>query len=270
MAASDSVFAGSIVALYDEVLGPFMFEPMAQAAAMRFAGFTGAMLEIAAGTGAVTRALDQVLAPEATVVASDLNPPMLDRAAARLTSRRVRFTPADALALPFENAAFDAAICQFGVMFYPDQAAGHREARRVLRPGGRYVFTLWDRLEANPVADCVDRTMAALFPEDPPGFLRRTPHGHHDPARHRQALSAAGFADIEVETLSLTSGPADAGALAVGFCQGTPLRAEIEQRDAEGLSRATQALEAALRAEFGAGRFEAPIQALLITTSRAA
>jgi SAM-dependent methyltransferase len=268
--AGESAFAGSLVGHYDSVLGPFMFEPFARETARRLAGVRGPVLEVCAGTGALTRELDRILPPDATIVATDLNPPMLDQAAARLTSPRVTWRQADALALPFEDGAFDAVACQFGVMFYPDPVAGHREARRVLKPGGLYVLAVWDDLESNPVAEAVHQAVAACFPQDPPQFFARTPHGHHDIAKLREALAAGGFADAAVDTVTLEAGRFTADELAAGFCQGTPLRHEIEQRAAAGLGGTTGAVAEALRERFRAEKIASKIQAHVIAAGREA
>jgi ubiquinone/menaquinone biosynthesis C-methylase UbiE len=268
MAVADSVFAASIAARYDTVLGPFMFEPFARETASRLMGFAGDVLEIAAGTGVVTRELDRALAASSRIVATDLNAPMLEVAAARLTSPRVTWRQADALSLPFEDAAFDAAVCQFGVMFYPDPLAGHREAARVLRPAGRYVLSVWDDLASNAVAETVQRCVAARFAQDPPLFLARTPHGHADTGKLRGDIVQAGFPDVAIETITLEAGRLTADQLAVGFCQGTPLRHEIETRDAAGLEATTLAVADALRERFGDGAVESTICAHLITAVR--
>lgn len=268
MAVGEQVFAGSIPELYDTVLGPFMFEPFARETASRLAGVSGEVLEIAAGTGIVTRELDRSLAAGARLTATDLNPPMLARAAARLTSPRVAWRQADALALPFESETFDAVVCQFGVMFYPDQIAGHKEAARVLRPAGQYVVSVWDDLASNPVADTVHRATAECFPNDPPQFFARTPHGHSDTGKLRRNLAEAGLSDIVIETVTLDAGRLSADELALGFCQGTPLRHEIEARDPAGLAATTAAVAQALRERFGEGAIESPIRAHLITARR--
>jgi len=266
--AGDAVFAGSLVGRYDAVLGPFMFEPFARVTAERLAGVSGDVLEIAAGTGIVTRELDRALASDATLMATDLNRPMLDRAAERLNSPRVSWRQADALALPFEDASFDAVVCQFGVMFYPDQVAGHREAFRVLRPDGRYVLGVWDDLASNPVAGVVHQTAARLFLDNPADFLGRTPHGHYETRRLRAHLEAAGFHDIAIDTVTLDAARLTAQELAVGFCEGTPLRHELEQRSPTGIADASQAVEQALRTRFGDGPIASTIQAHVIVAER--
>jgi SAM-dependent methyltransferase len=245
MTAADSAFSGSIPALYHRLLGPLLFEPYAWDLAKR-AGALGParLLETAAGTGIVTGALIHE-APRAEIVATDLNQAMLDVAAKRIMSWRVAFQPADAQALPFEDQSFDAVVCQFGVMFFPDRIAAYREAKRVLRPGGRFLFNVWDRIGRNPVTAAVAGAVAALFPEDPPGFFDRVPFGYHDKQRIEADLRAAGFADVAVDTVEKTSRVAARDA-AIGLCQGSPLRAEIEARAPAGLEAATDAAAAAL------------------------
>ena len=180
-AASDRVFAGSIPALYETHLVPLIFEPYAADLANRLAARSPArVLEIAAGTGVVTRALASVLPERAEIVATDLNQAMLDHAARVGTTRRIEWHRADAMQLPFADGAFDAVVCQFGVMFFPDKSRAFFEARRVLRSGGVLLFNVWDRIEDNEFADSVTTALAFVFPEDPPRFLARTPHGYHD------------------------------------------------------------------------------------------
>ena len=140
------------------------------------------VLEIAAGTGVVTRQLATTLPPGVSIVATDLNQTMLDQAAAEGTARPVEWRQADALQLPFPDEFFDVVVCQFGVMFFPDKARAFAEARRVLRSGGQFIFNVWDRIDHNDFADTVTRALGTLFPDDPPRFLARVPHGYHDPS----------------------------------------------------------------------------------------
>src|SRR5512146_1561151 len=179
----DKDFTGSIPQLYETYLVPLIFEPYAAELASRLArqaSTTTHVLEIAAGTGVLTRALSAALPEHAAIIATDLNQPMLEHAAALGTARPVDWRQADALHLPFDDATFDAVVCQFGVMFFPDKVRAFAEARRVLRVGGVFMFSVWDRIEENEFADVVTTALAAMFPEDPPRFLARTPHGYHD------------------------------------------------------------------------------------------
>jgi hypothetical protein len=153
-------------------------------------------------------------------------------------------------------------------MFYPDPKAGHAEAARVLRPGGAYLLAVWDDLASNPVAEAVHASVAASFPDDPPEFFARTPHGHHDKAKLAADVGVSGFREIAIETVTLDAGRLDAEELARGFCQGTPLRNEIEARDNAGLARVTAELEQSLIRRFGPGPIESTIQAHVIIATR--
>jgi SAM-dependent methyltransferase len=268
MASNDSAFAGSIPELYDRHLGPVIFEPYATDLVRRLPKLgDGAILEIAAGTGIVTRQLAAALPAAVRIVATDLNQPMLDHAASKPGMTRVTFRQANALALPFMAAEFDVVVCQFGAMFFPDRVAAYREALRVLKPGGQFVLNVWDTLSLNPFAEIASDAVAARFPRDPPQFLVRVPYTYNDAGVIRADLSAAGFAGIAIDTVALTGRAASHRDPAIGFCQGSPMRNEIEARDANGLQAATDAAADALAARYGIGAIAAPMQAKVITAS---
>jgi SAM-dependent methyltransferase len=266
----DRRFAGSIPAMYDTWLVPLIFEPYATDMAHRVqARGPSRVLELAAGTGVVTRALASALPPGTAIVATDLNHAMLERAAAVGTARPVEWRQADALALPFPDASFDAVVCQFGVMFFPDRPRAFAEARRVLRPGGTLLFSTWDRIEDNDFAHEVTLALEVMFPADPPRFLARTPHGYHDPRAVARDLGAGGFsAAPAIETVTARSRAAGARLPALAYCEGTPLRNEIEALDPEGLGEATDAAEAAIARRFGNAGVDGKIQALVVTVRR--
>ncbi|UDL89104.1 class I SAM-dependent methyltransferase [Mesorhizobium sp. PAMC28654] len=266
MLETDKVFAGSIPENYDRYMVPLIFEPFAADLAQRAASFSpSAVLEIAAGTGVVTRALAPRLSPGASYTVTDLNQPMLDHAASRQApDSRITWRQADALALPFENAAFDLVCCQFGAMFFPDRPSGYREARRVLKPGGHFLFNVWDRIEENVFADDVTNALAEIFPNDPPRFLARTPHGYHDTALIRSDLEDAGFSRVAIETRAEQSRASSPRLPAVAYCQGTVLRSEIEARDAGKLEAATDHAASAIARRHGSGEVAAKIQAHVI------
>ncbi|KQX85334.1 class I SAM-dependent methyltransferase [Variovorax sp. Root473] len=270
MTESDKAFSGSIPKLYDTLLVPLIFEGYATDVATLVAAFSpGAVLETAAGTGAVTRMLAPQLRADARYVVTDLNPAMLDHAATRQSAdSRIEWRQADALALPFDDATFDVVLCQFGVMFFPDRVAGYSEARRVLKPGGRFVFSVWDRIEDNAFADVVSQALATMFPDDPPRFLTRTPYGYHDLALIRDDLGRAGFTNVETQTHEKLSRSPSAAEVAMGYCQGTPLRNEIEARDARMLQVATDRMEEAIASRYGTGPVEGKIQAHVIVAAR--
>jgi ubiquinone/menaquinone biosynthesis C-methylase UbiE len=267
MAQTDAVFAGSIPAFYDRYLGPLLFEPYATDLAGRLANITqGRVLETAAGTGIVTRTLVRTLPEAVAIVATDLNQPMIDFAAAQPGGGRATWRRADALSLPFEEKSFDAVACQFGVMFFPDKRAAYREARRVLKPGGRFVFSVWDRLAENELSQIVSETVAALFPEDPPRFLERTPYAYYDIGTIRSELAEAGFSSVAGETVRQFSRAQSAREAVIGLCEGSPLRNEIEARDPTGLAAATDTAASAVAARFGPGPITAKMQAHVITS----
>jgi ubiquinone/menaquinone biosynthesis C-methylase UbiE len=262
------VFAGSIPALYDRHLGDMLFQPYAEHLARRAAPQPPRrVLEIAAGTGIVTRALHAAL-PSAAIVATDLNAAMIAHAATRLSPPNVTWQQADAMSLPFGDAAFDLVVCQFGVMFFPDRVAAFREARRVLAPGGRYLFTMWASIEHSPLAEIVARAAADAFPADPPSFLSRTPYGHGDPAATEAELRAADFRHVDIATVDAPCRAASAFDPAIGFCQGTPLRSEIESRDPARLGPVTEAAARAVAARYGDGPIEATMRAFVFDATQ--
>ena len=263
---SDTVFAGSIPELYDSHLVPLIFEPYAADLARRVAARDPSrVLETAAGTGVVTRAMARALPAHAELVATDLNQPMLDRAAAVGTQRPVTWQQADATRLPFDDASFDIVVCQFGVMFFPDKVHAFSESRRVLRRGGALLFNVWDRIEENEFAHTVTMALAGLFPADPPLFLARTPHGYFDRAAISRDLASAGFSVApRFETMAARSRAVSARVPAIAYCQGTPLRNEIEARSGAGLAAATSACTAAIAERFGAGPVDGKIQAHIV------
>jgi ubiquinone/menaquinone biosynthesis C-methylase UbiE len=270
MADTDKAFTGSIAEFYERHLVPLIFEPYARDLAARvLAQKPQRILEIAAGTGVVTRAVASQLPADAQIVATDLNPPMLEHAKTRMgPNGRVEWQPADAQQLPFADESFDAVVCQFGVMFFPDKLKAFSEARRVLRHGGQYYFSVWDKIAANEFADVVTQALGEMFPDDPPRFLARTPHGHHDVAPLRNALVEAGFTAVSAEALEARSKAASAREVAVAYVQGTPLRGEVESRDAARLEEATTRAADAIARRFGTGLVDGRIRAYVITATR--
>jgi SAM-dependent methyltransferase len=265
--ATDKIFAGSIPKLYETYLVPLIFQPYADDLARRLASRPlQRVLEIAAGTGVVTRALASALSDRTAIVATDLNQAMLDQAVAIGTRRPVEWRQADAIQLPFPDGTFDTVVCQFGVMFFPDKAKAFSEARRVLRPGGVLMFNVWDRIEENEFAAVVTGAMEAVFPEDPPRFLARTPHGYHDHATIARDLAQGGFSALpEIVTVAARSRAESARVPAVAYCQGTPLRNEIEARNAARLGEATDVAAQAIARRVGAGTVDGKIQAHVVS-----
>ena len=264
--ASDHEFVGSVPELYERLLVPLIFEAHADDLVHRVAArHPTRVLEVAAGTGVVTRRLAAELPDTVEIVATDLNAPMLDHAAAIGTQREVTWQPADVYELPFDDDSFDVVACQFGVMFFPDKAAAYREVGRVLRPGGAFVFNVWDDIGNNEFADEVTKAMAGLWPDDPPRFLPRTPHGYWDEATIRTDVAAGGFGGaVDYTTVDARARAASPDIPATAYCQGTPLRGEIEQRDPEGLVAATRVAAAAVQARFGSENLDSLVRGFVV------
>jgi len=270
IAATDKSFAGAIPRLYDTYLVPMLFEPYAHDVVNRLKQRKlSRVLEIAAGTGVVTRAMINELPKDTEIVATDLNQAMLDQAQQIGTTRRVEWQQADAMQLPFEDSHFDAVICQFGAMFFPDKAKAYAEVHRVLKPGGLFLFNVWDRIEQNEFADVVTQELAIVFPDNPPRFMARTPHGYHDHQLIIDDLRKGGFTSPpSIDVVTKVSTADSAAVVAMAYCQGTPLRNEIETRDGSRIDEATRAAEAALIKRYGNGSVSARIQAILVSIER--
>jgi ubiquinone/menaquinone biosynthesis C-methylase UbiE len=269
VAENDILFTGSIPANYDRYMVPLLFQPYAEQVARRAAALQpNRILETAAGTGVVTQALHSVV-PNAQIVATDLNEPMLAEAERRVGARNVHFQQADALSLPFEDRSFDLVVCQFGVMFFPDKVAGNIEARRVLREGSSYILAIWNEVDENLATKAVGSAVADLLPpEDRSAFYERVPFRYFDKAVIRADLEAAGFAKVDIETVDLRSRAASAHDAAMGLVQSTPMRNELEQRGPGTLEKATEAAVETLRQFEGPDGFDAPMSAHIVTATK--
>jgi SAM-dependent methyltransferase len=257
------VWAEDMSAAYDQYLVPAVFRPYAEDLAARVAAHRPRrVLELAAGTGVLTRAMTARL-PDAEITATDLNVAMVEVGSAQVPTATWR--QADAMQLPFDDASADLVACQFGVMFFPDRPAAYGEVARVLVPGGHFLFNCWGPLATHEVEETVIAGLAGAFPDDPPSFLRRVPHGYHDTDRIAADLAVAGFADVEVEEVRLDCTGRTAAELALGYCRGTPLRAEIEARG--GVEAATEAVASALQDRFGSGPVVGGMAALVVSAT---
>lgn len=221
---AQSHFIGSVPENYQRYLVPALFQPYARTMAARVAGLgPSSVLELACGTGALTRSLSAVLPADARLVATDLSEDMLNVARGNLgDDSRIEWRIADACSLPFEDASFGVIVCQFGVMTFPDKPAATAEAFRVLSPGGHLVYSVWGELSSNPAFHTVEDTLTAMFPEEEKPFMP-TPFSMCDLAVHHRLLDQAGFAQITVWAEQLWVGPFTPASLAAGFALGTPL-----------------------------------------------
>jgi SAM-dependent methyltransferase len=255
--------------MYERYMVPMLFAPYADDLTARVAALApNDVLEVAAGTGVVTRRLADTL-PTASITATDLSSAMVEYASTKETSRTVTWRDADIMALPFADERFDVVVCQFGVMFLPDRPHGYAELRRVLRPGGALVCNTWTGPETN---DFMRTTMAALtqlFPQDPPVELAAKVHGYHDETQIRADLAAGGFdpGAVEIELLELPSRAATNDDPAIAYCQGSPMRDAIETRHPGRLDDATAAVAAAIAHDYGTIDLDARMGALVVTAT---
>jgi ubiquinone/menaquinone biosynthesis C-methylase UbiE len=270
MSSDSASFIGEIPSHYDRGLGPMIFADFAADIAKRAAACAPQrVLETAAGTGIVSRQLRDLLPPGAHLTVTDLNPPMLEMARLKFRpGEQVEFQPADATALPFADGSFDAVVCQFGVMFYPDKEKSLREVHRVLARGGPYIFSVWDSHRYNPFGRLAHETAGSFFSADPPRFYE-VPFGYHRIDEIKQSLIDASFSEIRIDVVRLAKEVPDAAAFARGLVFGNPLIGEIRARGGVDPERIVEALTAALRAEFGPDPGRMPLQAIIFSARAA-
>jgi len=257
----DIAFSGSIPENYDRGLGPVLFEPYALEVASRLKGLKeGAVLEIACGSGRVTRQLRTALAKNVRLVATDLSEGMVEHAKS-ISKGQIEWAQVDAQSLPYADGEFDAVICQFGLMFVPEKVQALQEFRRVLKPEGRAFCYVWDRIDRMPVQALQQKLLRAEFPENPPEFLD-IPFSMYDPEATAELFEEAGFTKVLIERVEKKAVIEDPHMLAVGCILGNPVANQIKERDPEAPERLIARLEAQIR--------ELPphsMSALLVTAS---
>ncbi len=265
----NTAFTGNIPENYDRYLGPMFFRSCGEDLAARVAdGPAQRVLEIAAGTGIATRSIRDSLAENVRLTASDLNGDMLAHAEAKFSAdENVSFQVADAMQLPFEDGQFDVVTCQFGVMFCPDKAQAFREAHRVLAPGGRLLFSVWNSLDHNPLPRTVNEILADFFDGQAPMFMT-VPFGYHDQTQIREDMATAGFAGVEFSTLEGECVFAEPRHAALGIVTGSPLRAEIDQRGDTDIDEVVERMASGLEAVFGAKDCSVPMRWTVISAGR--
>jgi SAM-dependent methyltransferase len=258
---TEATWLESMPAVYDRCLGGPLFEPFAVELAARAATRQpGRVLEIAAGTGIVTRRLRGAL-PEAAIVATDLNPGMVAAGSERVPD--VEWRAADALDLGVPGGSVDLVACSFGVMFFPDRPAAFAEAARVLAPGGRLLFTTWDVVERSAFPAAAVTALAEVLPDQTPQFIERVPHGYADPELITADVVAGGLVVDVLDTVVLTGEASSARALAEGFCLGTPLRFALELHGS--LEELTGAVADRMTALLGEGPVRGDLTAHVVT-----
>jgi len=268
MADRNAAFVGDVPRNYDRYLGPVFFNDFADDLAGRLEVRAGMrVLETACGTGIVSQRLAQRLRGTGSLVATDLNDAMISYARTQVTAGHVEWQPADATRLPFPDQSFDAVVCQFGLMFFPDKAAGIREAFRVLKPGGHYLFNVWDAMAKNPIARIAHETAGRFFPADPPNFYC-VPFSLSDPGPVREWLDEAGFTRVEVSHVAKQGSSPSAGEAAIGLIEGNPIGAAIVGRRADALEEVKQAVAATVAAELGDRPVRIPLHAMVFSARR--
>jgi len=264
MSSEVTRFVGSIPDLYDRHLGPVLFEPYARDLAARLPSSARVVLELAAGTGRLTRQLLARLPEGAELVATDLNEAMIEIAMARLGAEpRLVWQTADMVELPFDGPGFDVVACQFGLMFAPDKQHALREMHRVLRPGGTLLVSTWDAMDKNTATQVLHRLAFEALPADPPHFMA-TPFSMHDPDELRRLAVEAGFTEVRVETVAKTAEAESAAHLATGFVRGNPLWHQIVERGIDAAAFEAS-VASALAAAFGDTPCRSPLSAHVLT-----
>jgi SAM-dependent methyltransferase len=224
-------FVGSIPELYERGMGPVIFADFALDMAQRVKALNPKMVvETAAGTGILTRALRDALPGRTKIIATDLNPPMLEIARRKFArGEPVNLQPADAVTLPFDDECCDLLVCQFGVMFFPDKQASFNTAYRVLEDGGHYLFSVWDSHAFNPFGEITHRVAGTFFPDDPPQFYA-VPFSYCAIDPIKAGLMAAGFSSVEISVVRIEKVVADPALFARGMVFGNPLYDQILAR----------------------------------------
>ena len=258
-------FSGSIPQYYDSFLGTMYFEPYALDLAKRINKISPKnLLELASGTGRLTKLLPGVTAKGASIIASDINPAMINFGQSKVQDDKIKWQVVDAVSLPFDDSTFDCVVVQFGVMFYSDRIKSFREAWRVLKPGGTFLFNCWDELKTNPLSFIADEALHQFFPVDTPAFFS-IPYSYYDEKIIRSDLQQAGFENTTVEVVKLTSYSKTAADAAKGLIQGTPTVTAIEERDAKKLPLILAHIDNEIAKQFGKESLKVPLQARIVS-----
>jgi SAM-dependent methyltransferase len=268
MILSSMIPTGTMLAIRDRYLAVSLLAPFADDMARRLSRISmGPLLETLADTGTLTQAIASAMSAGLTIIATDPSAEMIELASTKPGMARVNWQQADPAALPFPDATFGIVACHFGVVTLRDPVQAFVEARRVIKSGGRFVFSVPGPIRHNPVADCLQDAMDDLFPTDPPGFVGHILHGYSDNEVIDDDLTEAGFTDAIYTVVDLPYAVASALDAAVGYCLGTGLRSEIEVRAPGDTDRVTRAAASALAKRFGTGLIEASMRAHIISAA---
>lgn len=262
-------FSGSIPKFYENNLGTIFFEPFSTEMALRVKDLkANSILEIACGTGRLTKYLPLVTPKKfSSITATDVNPAMLELARRTVAWKNIDWQVVDAMELPYGDSLFDVVVAQFGVMFYPDKQKAFKDSHRVLADNGSFIFSAWDSLRHNPIAQLTDNIITEFFPTDTPAFYK-IPFSYFNEDEIRSDLATAGFRAVNIERLKLEGYAANANDAAVGLLQGTPLYNAIIERGEELLPAMTEKLAQEIRSLFGDTDLSIPIQANIVTAEK--
>jgi ubiquinone/menaquinone biosynthesis C-methylase UbiE len=259
-----SAFSSTIPEAYERALGPMLFAPYAVDMAARLGG-ARTVLEVAAGTGRVTRELLRTLPPDAAIVATDLNDAMIEHARTRVPADpRLEWRQADAMALPFADDTFDAAICQFGLMFVPHKLAALREFRRVLTPAGRAIVTVWGSLDENVAGRIPHLALMEAFPDDPPQFYL-VPFAMADERQTTSLFAEAGFSSVTCDVVDRIAESASAELAGEGFVFGNPVILAIRERGTVAPETIARTIASRLASAGGESPCRLPMRARVFT-----
>jgi len=265
--SSITEFAGTVPQNYDRYLGPLFFEPYALDLVERLKSrHFERILELASGTGRVTRHLVELLSKKGQLYATDLNPDMLEDAKHRLESKAITWQVVDAHEIPFDADFFEAVVCQFGVMFFKDKPKAFTEVYRVLQPGGTFLFNTWDHYRHNTASYLTQQVMNEVFPDNPPDFMEKGPYSFFDTGRIRQLLEEAGFTNVQIDTVSKVGVLTSAEDVANGFVDGSPLTGYLIERQAPREDIKKKITEA-VRTQYP--HLQLPMQAMVCTARKA-
>jgi ubiquinone/menaquinone biosynthesis C-methylase UbiE len=260
---SSTNFSGDTATYYDQFLGPLFFEPYAIEVAKRIdPAPVSIALEIAAGTGRVTRHIRERISASAKLIASDISEEMLGEAKKKLSHLDIEWQHIDAQQLPFSDNSIDLVVCCFGYMFVPDKPKAFAEVYRVLRPGGLFLFTTWDSLEHN-AASYTSRTIAKQYLEEPLPESYNLATSMSDEAVIRPFLQDAGFSKITIEKVKHFSVSPTAKEAAYGLVQAGLIYEEIKKRNPEWIDEIKIKVEKELTEKYGAAPMVAPMSAVI-------
>ena len=258
-----AAFAGSVPANYERYLGPFLFEPYALDLVSRLQDKKYPdILEIACGTGRVTAHLARSVKHD-TIIATDLNPDMIKVAKDIVQNDSIKWMPADAMQLPFDDDSFDLVVMQFGIMFFPDKEKGLKEAYRVLRTGGKIIYSTWNKVETVKAIHEGRVVIESYFGDDPPKFYS-VPFSMYDDRELTTITRRAGFKSITTTLVKKEGVSPSSSDLAKGIVEGNPVYMAILEKDASLVNIIKDHVQKVLTEKFGAKDLRSPLEAWVV------